>query len=174
MIQVQTPQQLQLKLLQQLDGIDSRIARESITQSERRELRSLRLLAERIETLWRSEIHSLSISLAARNHINAFLHKSRHLLVDKDLHTLNSIERLCNELVGPRKVQPVINKIRVTKREQEILHCISIGMTSEEISHDLHISLATVKSHLASLYRKLEVTNRTSAIAKANKLTIIT
>ena len=47
------------------------------------------------------------------------------------------------------------------------------GMTIKEISNKNYISEATVKSHLYSIYRKLEVSNRVQAIAKARALNIL-
>jgi len=38
------------------------------------------------------------------------------------------------------------------------------GQSTAQISKTLFISPATVKTHLASIYRKLEVTNRTAAV----------
>ncbi|NRS49919.1 helix-turn-helix transcriptional regulator [Brevibacillus sp. HB2.2] len=36
------------------------------------------------------------------------------------------------------------------------------GSTNKQISGELHISLNTVKRHLENIYKKMEVTNRTS------------
>ncbi|MEM8923182.1 MAG: response regulator transcription factor [Actinomycetota bacterium] len=48
----------------------------------------------------------------------------------------------------------------LTEREEEVLVTVARGWTNAEISDRLHISLSTVKSHLASLMRKLGVRNR--------------
>ena len=49
---------------------------------------------------------------------------------------------------------------RLTEREEEVLRTIARGRTNEEIASDLHISLSTVKTHVASLMGKLGVRNR--------------
>lgn len=48
----------------------------------------------------------------------------------------------------------------LTDREEEVLLAVARGRTNQEIAKDLHISLSTVKTHLANLMGKLEVRNR--------------
>lgn len=48
----------------------------------------------------------------------------------------------------------------LTEREEEVVRRVSAGRTNAEIAGDLHISLSTVKTHMASLTTKLGVRNR--------------
>jgi DNA-binding NarL/FixJ family response regulator len=48
----------------------------------------------------------------------------------------------------------------LTDREEQVLLTVARGRTNGEIAEELYISLSTVKTHLASLMRKLEVRNR--------------
>jgi DNA-binding NarL/FixJ family response regulator len=48
----------------------------------------------------------------------------------------------------------------LTAREEEVLVTVARGLTNAEISSELHISLSTVKTHLASLMNKLGARNR--------------
>jgi DNA-binding NarL/FixJ family response regulator len=48
----------------------------------------------------------------------------------------------------------------LTEREEEVLITVARGLTNAEIARDLHISLSTVKTHLASLMTKLGARNR--------------
>jgi DNA-binding NarL/FixJ family response regulator len=48
----------------------------------------------------------------------------------------------------------------LTDREEQILLTVARGRTNSEIAAELHISLSTVKSHIASLMTKLGVRNR--------------
>ncbi len=48
----------------------------------------------------------------------------------------------------------------LTAREEEVVRAVAAGRTNAEIAGDLHISLSTVKSHLASLMTKLAARNR--------------
>ena len=55
---------------------------------------------------------------------------------------------------------PVQPLDRLTPREEEVLLAVARGRTNAEIADELHISLSTVKSHLAALMAKLGVRNR--------------
>jgi len=55
----------------------------------------------------------------------------------------------------------------LTQRESEILSFMVSGLSNRAIAVRLVISDETVKSHLRSIYRKLEVSDRTSAVATA-------
>ena len=52
---------------------------------------------------------------------------------------------------------------RLTRREAEVLERLARGLTNSEIAAELHVHPSTVKSQLATLYRKLGVSNRTQA-----------
>lgn len=49
---------------------------------------------------------------------------------------------------------------RITDREGEILKLLVEGRSNQEIADCLLISIGTVKAHVHSIYRKLEVTRR--------------
>lgn len=57
----------------------------------------------------------------------------------------------------------------LTQREVQILLMLGSGATNLEISKQLFISEHTVKSHLYNVFRKIEVRNRTQAIAWARE-----
>jgi len=54
----------------------------------------------------------------------------------------------------------------LSRREREVMHCASQGMTNAQIATELFVSAHAVKFHLASIYRKLGVANRTEATAR--------
>ena len=57
----------------------------------------------------------------------------------------------------------------VTDRELEVLAQLARGGSNKEISAILNISESTVKSHLRSIFTKLNVLSRTEAIATASR-----
>ena len=56
--------------------------------------------------------------------------------------------------------------------EIEVLDCLAEGLSNREIGQRLTISLTTVKTHTRNIYRKLDVTSRTQAVAKGKALGI--
>ncbi|MEH0021363.1 MAG: LuxR C-terminal-related transcriptional regulator [Desulfobacter sp.] len=59
----------------------------------------------------------------------------------------------------------------LTRRENQILNLIASGASNKDIADALEIGLATVKSHIYSLYKKIGVKNRFQAILwRTNRL----
>jgi DNA-binding NarL/FixJ family response regulator len=57
----------------------------------------------------------------------------------------------------------------LTQREKQVLQKLADGLSAGDIGLELFITQATVKTHLASIYRKLESKNRIQAIIVARK-----
>jgi DNA-binding NarL/FixJ family response regulator len=69
--------------------------------------------------------------------------------------------RLLAAFAGLRTAQPAPQPIApLTAREEELLLTVARGLTNAEIGDEIHISLSTVKTHLASLMGKLGARNR--------------
>lgn len=62
----------------------------------------------------------------------------------------------------------------LTKREKEVLLLLPRGLTAKAMASELFLTEATIKSHLATIFRKFEVANRTQAIAIAIENKILT
>ena len=60
----------------------------------------------------------------------------------------------------------------LSDRELEVLHLMALGQTNEEIARQLVVARGTIKAHAASIYRKLDVANRTEAVTRARQLGI--
>jgi two-component system nitrate/nitrite response regulator NarL len=55
---------------------------------------------------------------------------------------------------------------RLSEREHEVLKLIAEGLSAPEIGERIHLSTATVKTHLQHLYEKLGVSERAAAVAE--------
>ena len=62
---------------------------------------------------------------------------------------------------------------KLSTREREVLQLVAGGASNREIGKRLHISTATVKTHLVHIYDKLGVDNRTAAVTVALEKEII-
>ena len=60
----------------------------------------------------------------------------------------------------------------LTQREMTVLQALNQPGTNKELAKGLFISEATFKTHLAAIYRKLEVKSRFGAVAKARSLNL--
>ncbi|MHB8660131.1 MAG: LuxR C-terminal-related transcriptional regulator [Solirubrobacteraceae bacterium] len=61
----------------------------------------------------------------------------------------------------------------LSERERAVLALIAEGATNPEIAGRLHLSKHTIKEHTSSVYRKLEVRNRTEAVQRAQRLGLL-
>ncbi len=61
----------------------------------------------------------------------------------------------------------------LTDREIEILRLIAQGFSNEEISRQLYVVISTIKGHNLRIFDKLQVKNRTEAVAKAREIGLI-
>ena len=68
---------------------------------------------------------------------------------------------------GGDESEPHRRPENLTKRELDILALLAEGRSNREISRHLYLSEKTVKAHLAAVFRKLNVTNRTQAAMAA-------
>jgi two-component system, NarL family, response regulator len=57
--------------------------------------------------------------------------------------------------------------LRLTRREEEILDLLGKGLSNRELGEVLGVSEDTVKTHLKSLFRKLQVSDRAEAVREA-------
>jgi DNA-binding CsgD family transcriptional regulator len=55
----------------------------------------------------------------------------------------------------------------LTRRELQVLGLLAIGLRDKEIAGELGLSYRTVSKHLEAVYRKLGVSSRSAAVARA-------
>lgn len=100
-------------------------------------------------------------------------------VVTKDAPAEDVVSVLLDVLAG----EPAVDRRRsraavpaefsLTPREIEILAMITRGASTTRIGSELYISVKTVKNHLASIYEKLDVTDRTQAVLSALRLGLV-
>ncbi|MGH8445007.1 MAG: HD domain-containing phosphohydrolase [Solimonas sp.] len=61
----------------------------------------------------------------------------------------------------------------LTERERDVLRCISLGASNKVAAQKLSISPSTVRTHVESVFRKLECSTRAAAILKAAQLGLL-
>ena len=72
---------------------------------------------------------------------------------------------------APSRSQPLVDPL--SERELEVLRLLAGGNTNDEIGRSLYVSANTVKAHLKSIYRKLDVNSRHEAAGKARQLGLL-
>jgi DNA-binding NarL/FixJ family response regulator len=60
-------------------------------------------------------------------------------------------------------LDPEQRRQRLSPRELQVLEMAARGLTNSQVGAHLNLSVHAVKFHLASIYRKLHVSNRTEA-----------
>ncbi|MEY3009226.1 MAG: response regulator [Candidatus Nanopelagicaceae bacterium] len=109
-------------------------------------------------------------------HILACMQSGASAHVSKSAPIKELVDAIEKSVLSPlsfstRRATDLISKrnesIGLTARELEVLEILPTGDTVTQIATRLFVSEATVKSHLAAIYRKLKVANRVKAINAA-------
>ena len=74
---------------------------------------------------------------------------------------------------GSHQEQPCEDTVSLTPRERDVLRLVADGLSDQEVAGALFIGQGTVRSHLTSIFGKLEVGSRTAAIAASRRLGIL-
>lgn len=112
-------------------------------------------------------------------YINYIMENGANGYLIKDVDSSELLDAIYSVVRGERYIQKNIeskfnsykellnsdrNKIvQLTTRELEVLKKLTVGMLNKEIATNLNISERTVKNHIFSIFKKIEVTDRTQA-----------
>ena len=68
---------------------------------------------------------------------------------------------------------PAALVVPLSEREQVVLRYLSSRLSAGEIADELYVSLNTVKTHIKSIYRKLDTNRRWDAVKRARQLQLL-
>ena len=92
------------------------------------------------------------------------------------LKTGKYIQEALKKVIIQKNIEKNPDKAKInslTKREMEVLIQVANGMFNKEIANSLCITERTVKNHLSSIFKKLEVSDRTQAAVFAIRNEIV-
>ena len=75
--------------------------------------------------------------------------------------------------VRSRADQPERDLPVLSHKEKQLLQGLSLGMTNQQLADENHLSINTIKTHLKTLYKKLQADSRNDAVHKAKALQLI-
>lgn len=79
--------------------------------------------------------------------------------------------RVLDKLAELSRKSPSVDTL--SEREVEVLNLMAKGVSNKDIADQLSITQSTVKTHITSIFQKLDVTTRTEAVTTALKKGII-
>ncbi|GLB32328.1 hypothetical protein LAD12857_42510 [Lacrimispora amygdalina] len=123
-----------------------------------------------------------AFELNALDYVMKPIKEERFLKLAEKIHTeiirkeQLSYAELILSLYGKPQISPVIKRlpdISLNERETQVLTLLSEGLTQREIAERLYLSVSSVKKYLSSIYSKLSVNNKLSAVQKARESNIL-
>ncbi len=124
-----------------------------------------------------------ALQLACRHGFGQLLHyEGRELLEPAQRLLLPQTRQqlgLDNPAPSPEQLEPLLRGLAakthgdlldpLTRREQDVLRRMACGQGNQQIAEALFISLSTVKTHINNLFRKLDASDRESALRAARE-----
>jgi LuxR family transcriptional regulator, maltose regulon positive regulatory protein len=109
------------------------------------------------------------VRLLLADHLN--WDSTHHPLVGAVLERLRAAEPAGPAGGGP--AAPAALVVPLSEREQVVLRYLSSRLSAGEIADELYVSLNTVKTHIKSIYRKLDTNRRWDAVKRARQLQLL-
>jgi LuxR family maltose regulon positive regulatory protein len=116
-----------------------------------------------------------SVLLGDRIGAETLVREAREMLIRQPDATraLRQLTKL-EELIGHMRRRSSIGSSALTTAELRVLHYLPTNLSLAEIGNRLYVSRYTVKTHCASIYRKLNVSSRSEAVDAARDLGLLT
>jgi LuxR family maltose regulon positive regulatory protein len=96
---------------------------------------------------------------------------THHLLVGSLLERLRTAAAAAGPAGRAAAAGPLV--VPLSEREQVVLRYLSSRLSAGEIADELYVSLNTVKTHIKSIYRKLDTNRRWDAVKRARQLQLL-
>jgi LuxR family transcriptional regulator, maltose regulon positive regulatory protein len=87
--------------------------------------------------------------------------------------SLPTLLEQANRSLGLASRPQVAAATPLTERERAVLRLLPTRLSNQEIGRELYVSASTVRSQVQAIYRKLEVTSRAEAVARARHLRLL-
>jgi DNA-binding CsgD family transcriptional regulator len=128
---------------------------------------------------WQQDRRSPPLAISPMSSWKTSVHhpKLRHLRANLNLRQISSLGVArpfflieCEDLSQPARrrhrtdAHQLPHLAQLTRREQQVTHLACDGQSNQEIAEDARLSLAMVKKHLHSTFRKLEISSRSQLI----------
>lgn len=84
-----------------------------------------------------------------------------------------AVERLKHNPVANADPDSNYNQVGVTRRQREVLKLVANGFSNKDIALTLHLSEATVKSHIYALFQLLHAKSRAECVQNAYRIGLI-
>lgn len=80
------------------------------------------------------------------------------------IHTWHFVIIICKTKELPKSLDHPYNAL--TQQERRIVYYLASGLKNEQIAEELHISIYTVRTHMANIYKKFEVSSKVDLLMK--------
>ena len=149
-----------------------------LAEAEEQLERALELLG--IDSMLVQRTHALLLLASVRHArgdlpgARALVEQARELLEEfTDPGSLPTLLERTDITLGSRPRRPAKRAEPLTERELAVLRLLPARLSKREIGRELYVSVNTVSTHVQGIYRKLGVTTRTEAVARARQLDLI-
>ena len=148
-------------------SVEARILLALAAERQHRDTHALALISEAIDLAEPEGL--IRPFLDAGPEASGVINRHRHVVARH----LDFTRHLLTHTTMPERPTPAMVGEHLTERELIVLQYLPTMLNAKEIGKDLYVSINTVKSHLRSIYRKLDVTTRRAAVERARDLNLL-